>query len=107
MQTVYGASLAFFLFLPVFAILGVLYCAYPRTPRGFARFFADIAVLVVAALLSVAAMRAAFAAANGVGGAIWKQVVAALIAYGTFLVVVIVAAIVRAKIFARRRVRAA
>jgi hypothetical protein len=107
MPTVYGANLAFFLFLPVFVILGVLYCAYPRAPRGAARFIADIAVLIAAALLSLAAMRAAFAAADGVGGAIWKQVVATLIAYGAFLAVLIVAAIVRAKIFARRRVRAA
>jgi hypothetical protein len=103
MQTVFGANLAFFLFLPVFAILGVLYCAYPRAPRGVGRFFADVAVLIVAALLSIAAMRAAFAAASGSGGAIWKQVVATLIAYAAFLVVLIVATIVRARIFARGR----
>ena len=85
MQTVFGATLAFFLFLPVFAILGVLYCAYPRTPRGAARWLTDLAALVAAAAISLAVMRWGFSLATGVAGPIWKQIVATLLAYAAFL----------------------
>lgn len=85
MQTVFGATLAFFLFLPVFAILGVLYCAFPRQPRGAARLVADLAALVACAAISLFAMKWGFALALGVAGPIWKQIVATLLAYAAFL----------------------
>lgn len=102
MQTVFGASLAFFLFLPVFAILGALYCAYPRTPRGVARWLADLAALVAAAAISLAVMRWGFSLATGVAGPIWKQIVATLLAYAAFLASLGVALILRAAWLRRR-----
>ncbi|MET0231118.1 MAG: hypothetical protein ABW186_09330 [Rhodanobacteraceae bacterium] len=102
MQTVFGATLAFFLFLPVFAILGVLYCAFPRTPRGAARWLADFAALIAAAAISLAAMRWGFSLATGVAGPIWKQIVATLLAYAAFLASMGAALLLRAAWFRRR-----
>ncbi|HEY0233158.1 MAG TPA: hypothetical protein VGC55_18065 [Dokdonella sp.] len=89
-------ALAFILFLPVFAIIGVLYCLFPRHPRGAARLLGDLAVLILAAVLSVFAMRWGFHAAAGVAGALWKQIVATLLAYGAFLAIVCLALPLRA-----------
>jgi TRAP-type C4-dicarboxylate transport system permease small subunit len=89
-------GLAFILFLPVFAIIGALYSLFPRNPRGIARRLGDLAVLVLAAVLSVFAMRWGFHAAAGVAGALWKQIVATLLAYGVFLAVVCLALPLRA-----------
>jgi len=89
-------GLAFILFLPVFAIIGALYSLFPRNPRGIARRLGDLAVLVLAAVLSVLGMRWGFHAAAGVAGALWKQIVATLLAYGVFLAVVCVALTLRA-----------
>jgi hypothetical protein len=102
MQTVFGATLAFFLFLPVFAILGVLYCAFPRTPRGAVRVLTDLAALVVAAAISLFAMRSGFSLATGVAGPIWKQIVATLLAYAAFLASMGIALALRAAWFRRR-----
>lgn len=98
-------GLAFILFLPVFAIIGALYCLFPRKPRGALRLFGDLAVLLLAAVLSVFAMRWGFHAAAGVAGALWKQIVATLLAYGAFLAIVCMALPLRA-LWWRRRKRA-
>jgi TRAP-type C4-dicarboxylate transport system permease small subunit len=89
-------ALAFILFLPVFAIIGALYSLFPRNPRGIARRLGDLAVLMLATVLSVFAMRWGFHAAAGVAGALWKQIVATLLAYGVFLAVVCLALPLRA-----------
>lgn len=96
-------DLAFILFLPAFCIVGALYCFYPRTPRHALRWMADLAVLAFAALLSVAAMRWGFRTAAGVGGALWKQVLATLLAFGFFFITVGIAALARARWFRRTR----
>ena len=101
MQTVFGATLAFFLFLPVFAILGVLYCAFPRTPRNAARLLTDLAALAAAAAISLLAMRSGFLLATGVAGPIWKQILATLLAYAAFLASMTVALVLRAAWFRR------
>jgi hypothetical protein len=101
METVFGATLAFFLFLPVFAILGVLYCAFPRKPRGAARLLTDLAALLLAAAISLFAMRWGFALALGVAGPIWKQILATLLAYAAFLASMGVALVLRAAWFRR------
>ncbi|MEP7042948.1 MAG: hypothetical protein ABI843_07785 [Dokdonella sp.] len=90
------SGLAFILFLPVFFIIGALYCLFPRSPRGAARLLGDLGVLILAALLSVFAMRWGFHAASGVAGALWKQIVATLLAYGAFLGIVCIALPLRA-----------
>jgi len=89
-------SLALILCLPTFAILGGLYCVYPKSTRGPKRLAADLAVLAFATALSVAAMRWGFRSASGTGGALWKQVLATLLAYGAFLGVLGMGWLVRA-----------
>ena len=93
-------ALAFILFLPWFAILGALYCLFPRQPRHARRRLADLAVLILAGALSIAAMRWGFAAAaDSVGGGrIWQQIVATLVAYGVFLAILTAAALLRARV---------
>lgn len=94
-------DLAFILFLPAFCIVAALYCLYPRQPRGALRWIADLAVIVLAAVASIVAMRWGFRTAAGVGGALWKQVLATLLAFGFFFVVVGVAALVRSRLLQR------
>ena len=103
MQADIGPGLAFILFLPWFAILGALYCVFPRRPRNLLRFFADITALLVAGALSIAAMRWGFAAALGKGGHLWPQILATLLAYGVFLAVLCVALLVRTQVLRRAR----
>jgi hypothetical protein len=91
-------DLAFILFLPAFCIVGALYCLYPRRPRGAWRWLADLGVLALAAAASVIAMRWGFRAATGIGGSLWKQVLATLLAFGFFFAVVGAAALVRARL---------
>lgn len=96
MHSFFESDLSFLLFLPTFAIIGALYVAFPRKPRHAMRWFVDIAVVVVAAVLSIAAMRWGFRASIGTGGALWKQIVATLLAYGVFLGVLVIALPLRA-----------
>ncbi|HEX7915852.1 hypothetical protein [Rudaea sp.] len=88
-------DLAFILFLPAFCIVGALYCFYPRTPRHALRWIADLAVLAFAAVVSVVATRWGFRTATGVGGALWKQVLATLLAFACFFGFVGIGALVR------------
>ena len=94
-------ALAFILFLPSFAILGALYCMFPRQPRHARRMFADFAVLLASGALSISAMRWGFAAVAG-EGRIWQQIVATLCAYGVFLALLVVAVFVRARLLKPR-----
>ena len=87
------------LFLPWFAILGALYCLFPRNPRNSARRWFDAAVLVCSAIASYIGMRWGFETATATGGAIWKQVLATLVTYAAFLAVLVTAALLRARIF--------
>lgn len=85
--------LAVILFLPWFLLLGALFWLFPRQPRTAWRKGFDIAVLVVAFVLSFLGMQWGYelGAADMRAGAIWKQVVATLVAYGAFLIVLTVA----------------
>lgn len=96
MHSFFESDLSFLLFLPTFAIIGALYCAFPRRPRSALRWLADIAVVLMAAALSIVAMRWGFRASIGSGGALWKQIVATLLAYGVFLGVLAIALPLRA-----------
>lgn len=95
-------ALAFILFLPSFAILGTLYCMFPRQPRHARRMLADVAVLLLSGALSIAAMRWGFAAVAGEGDRIWQQIIATLLAYGVFLVLLTLAIFVRARLLRPR-----
>ncbi len=88
-------GLSFILFLPWFAIIGALYWVFPRRPRHLRRRLFDLAVLVASVVLSIAGMRWGYVIADPNSGAIWKQVLATLVAYGIFLAVLTVAVPVR------------
>lgn len=83
------AWLTLLLFLPWFVVLGGLFCYFPRQPRTPRRSWIDAAFLLLALGLSLLAMHWGHElgenAANA--GAIWRQVLAVLYAYGAFLAV--------------------
>ena len=85
--------LALVLFLPWFLLLGALFWLFPRQPRNPRRKAFDIAALVVAFVMSFVGMQWGYALglADVGTGAIWKQVLATLVAYGAFLFVLTLA----------------
>lgn len=93
------AWLSLVLFLPWFVVLGALYWLFPRQPRTRARLQFDLAVLLLALVASCAAMLWGHrtGAADAHAGAIWRQVLAVLYAYGAFLAVMLVAVGVRGR----------
>lgn len=95
--------LALILFLPWFLLLGSLFWLFPRQPRNARRKGFDLAVLAVAFVLSFIGMQWGYAlgAADVGTGAIWKQVLATLVAYGAFLMSMLVAVAVRAWFLSR------
>ncbi len=96
--------LAVVLFLPWFLLLGALFWLFPRQPRDGRRKSFDIAALLVAFALSVAGMRWGYALglADAGAGALWRQVLATLVAYGAFLAALLIAAMLRAGWLQRR-----
>ena len=84
-------NLALILFLPWFAILGVLYWLYPRQPRHARRRLFDAAALASAVLAFVLTMHWGHAWADPGYGHMWKQIVATSVAYGAFLAVLTIA----------------
>ncbi|GAP65184.1 hypothetical protein MBSD_n0473 [Mizugakiibacter sediminis] len=99
--------LAVLLLAPWLAILGGLYWAFPRRlPRTFARRAFDLAALLIAAAATLSLADAGYSADHGDAGAIWKQVIAALAAYGAFAGVLLAALLLRARLFRARAVPA-
>jgi hypothetical protein len=96
MNPIVEFNLTLILFLPWFAILGALYWIYPRQPRTGARRAFDLVALVLALCASWIAMRWGMLNAAADAGAIWKQVLACLTAYGAFLAVLALATWIRA-----------
>ena len=95
--------LALILFLPWFLLLGALFWLFPRQPRNPRRKAFDIAALVVAFVMSFVGMQWGYALglADVGTGAIWKQVLATLVAYGAFLFVLTVAVLLRSLFLSR------
>ncbi len=95
--------LAIILFLPWFLLLGALFWLFPRQPRNPRRKAFDIAALVVAFVMSFVGMQWGYALglADVGTGAIWKQVLATLVAYGAFLFVLTVAVLLRSLFLSR------
>ena len=89
--------LALILFLPWFLLMGALFWLFPRQPRDAARRRFDIAALAIAFVLSFGGMQWGYALglADVGTGAIWKQVLATLVAYGAFLAVMFIAVALR------------
>ncbi len=99
--------LAVVLFLPWFALLGALFWLFPREPRSARRKRFDIVALLIAFALSFAGMQWGYALglADVGTGAIWKQVLATLVAYGAFLAAMFVAVLLRAWFLSRPNCR--
>lgn len=83
--------LAFILFIPWFAILGALYWLFPRHPVGGLRRAFDAAALGLAVSASLAGTAWAYAHADLSYGPLWRQVLATLVGYGLFLLVLTLA----------------
>jgi hypothetical protein len=94
-------NLAILLLLPWFAILGALYWLYPRQPRDRRRRIFDAIALVLALLAAFIGMRWAYANADLAVGAMWRQILASLVAYGLFLLVLGIALPLRARVLRR------
>ena len=96
--------LALILFLPWFLLMGALFWLFPRQPRDAARKRFDIVALAVAFVLSFGGMQWGYALglADVGTGAIWKQVLATLVAYGAFLAVMFIAVVLRSWWLQRR-----
>lgn len=97
--------LALILFLPWFVLMGALFWLFPRQPRDAARKRFDIAALAVAFVLSFGGMQWGYALGLADVGtrAIWKQVLATLVAYGAFLAVMFIAVVGRSWWLQRRK----
>lgn len=95
-------NLALLLFLPWFLVLGVLFCVFPRTPRGVARRVYDLVALVVSFAAFVATIHWAQASADISHGHMWGQILATAVGYGVFLAVLGVAFALRARLLRGR-----
>ena len=78
-------NLAAILFLPWFAILGVLYWLYPRQPRPSWRRWFDFGALAASILVFVLSLHWALAWADRGYGKMWQQIVGTSVSYGAFL----------------------
>jgi hypothetical protein len=104
--------LALILFLPAFTVLGWLYWKFPRTlPVTAARRAFDAAALLAAVAATVVSIAwsmtppdavAAAGAAASEGGPMWRQILATLAAFHVFPLVLLVAHLVRIKLFRER-----
>lgn len=102
MHPQFELNLALILFLPWFVILGVLYWVYPRTPCTSARRLFDLASLVLATGVAVAGMWWGLSNADAQNDPIWRQILASLMVYGLFLLVLATAFGLRWRIFPRK-----
>ena len=94
-------NLAIILLFPWFAILGVLYWLFPRQPRDRRRRMFDAIALMLALLEAFIGMRWAYANADLAVGAMWRQILASLVAYGSFVLVLVIALQVRTRMLRR------
>jgi hypothetical protein len=84
-------NLALILFLPWYLILGVLFWRYrPRPVSTRGRLF-DAAALLLALLAAAIGGWWSFRHADAAAGAIWRQVLASVVGYGMFLLVLTIA----------------
>ncbi|MGH8026706.1 MAG: hypothetical protein ACREO0_08260 [Pseudoxanthomonas sp.] len=104
MSSPFALNLALILFLPWFLLLGALFWLFPRQPRTAARRRFDTVALLIAFVLSYFGMQWGYALglADVGTGAIWKQVLATLVAYGAFLAAMFAAVVLRSWFLARR-----
>ncbi len=102
MNRIVELNLSLILFLPWFAILGVLFWCYPRQPRDTARRVFDALSLVFALVAFLASIYWSFDNADLRYGKMWPQVLATALGYGVFLAAMTLAFFVR-RAWLRRR----
>jgi hypothetical protein len=88
-------NLTLLLFLPWFAILGVLFWVYPRRPRGVRRVFYDLVSLAMSVVAFMVSIYWAQTSADPVHGHMWQQILATAVGYGVFLAVLGAAFVLR------------
>ena len=103
MNPLVEANLTLILFLPWFLILAALFWLWPREPRGLRRRLYDVVALLASLAAFVASLYWAQDIADPAHGRMWKQILATALGYGVFLGALLVAVLVRAALFGRRR----
>lgn len=96
-------NLSLILFLPWFAILGVLFWVFPRQPRSAARRAFDVVSLLLSLIAFLASIWWSYHNADPTYGGMWKQVLATALGYGVFLAVLTLAFLVRMRWLGARR----
>ncbi|WP_234446516.1 hypothetical protein [Luteimonas sp. MC1750] len=103
MNPLLEANLTLILFLPWFLILATLFWFWPREPRGAARRLYDVVALLLSLAAFVASLYWVQDIADPAHGRMWKHILATALGYGVFLGALLVAVLVRALLFGRRR----
>lgn len=103
MNPLFEANLTLILFLPWFLILAVLFWVYPRQPRGAARRLFDILALLLSLAAFVASLYWIQGIADPAHGRMWQHILATAVGYGVFLGAMLVAFILRALLFRKRK----
>lgn len=102
MNPLVEANLTLVLFLPWFVILSVLFWAWPRQPRGFARRLYDVVAIALSLALFVASLHWLQGLADPAHGRMWRHILATAAGYGVFLAAMLAAFVLRALVFRRR-----
>ncbi len=95
-------NLGLILFLPWFLILGMLFWLFPRQPRHVLRRLFDLASLALATMAFLASLHWAHDYADPQHGTMWRQILATSVGYGVFLGVLLLAVLLRWRIWRRR-----
>lgn len=95
-------NLGLILFLPWFLILGVLFWMFPRQPRHALRRLFDLGSLALATGAFMASLHWAHGYANPQHGHMWRQILATSVGYGVFLGVLLLAVLLRWRLWRRR-----
>lgn len=95
-------NLSLILFLPWFLVLSVLYWLFPRQPRDWRRRLFDAGALLLALLAFLAGIYWSYDNADPQYGRIWQQILATVVGYGAYLLVLTVAFFMRRALLAKR-----
>lgn len=95
MNPVIAVNLSLILLLPWYLVLGIVYWRTRPRPASAAQRVFDAASLLFALAAAAASGWWSMHHADPAAGAIWKQVLASLIGYGAFLLVLTVAFFLR------------
>jgi quinol-cytochrome oxidoreductase complex cytochrome b subunit len=103
MNHIVALNLSLILLLPWYLVLGIVYWRTRRKPASAAQRGVDVASLLLALAAAALGGYWSFGQADPQAGAIWKQVLASLVGYGLFLLVLALAFLARRRGASRRR----